>query len=72
MHDFERVLGRLRGGADASSLETSTLEFKQEDASPRRTLESVADAVVCLANSKGGQVVLVWPTVLGMPVQFLG
>jgi ATP-dependent DNA helicase RecG len=56
--DLAEILGRLHGGAEASSLESSTLEFKQESDSLKRTLEVVADAVVCLANAEGGQVVL--------------
>jgi len=58
VHDLAQILDRLHSGAEASSLETSTLEFKQEGDSLKRTLEIVADAVVCLANSEGGQVVL--------------
>jgi len=55
--ELGEVLARLRSGADASSMETSTLEFKQEGDSLKRTLELLADAVVCLANSEGGRIV---------------
>jgi len=58
VHNLAQILDRLHSGAEASSLETGILEFKQEGDSVKRTLEIVADAVVCLANSEGGQVVL--------------
>lgn len=47
----------LQRGVQASALETSTLEFKQEDGSLKRTLEVLAEAVVCLANTEGGRIV---------------
>lgn len=58
MLDITAVIARLTSGTPASELETSTLEFKQQDDSAKRTLEVLADAVVCLANSEGGRVVL--------------
>jgi len=42
----------------ADSLESDRLEFKQEDPSVKRTLEILADAVVCLANADVGHIVL--------------
>jgi ATP-dependent DNA helicase RecG len=56
--ELSQLLARLHSGADAASLETGTLEFKQECDSPKRTLEILADAVVCLANSEGGQIIV--------------
>lgn len=58
MTQIDDALGRLRAGASADTLESDRLEFKQEDPSPKRTLEILTDAVVCFANAGGGQIVL--------------
>lgn len=58
MFELSQVLTMLQRGVAASTLETSTLEFKQEDGSLKRMLEILADAVVCLANSEGGRIVV--------------
>jgi len=58
MTEIEEALIRLRAGESAGALESNHLEFKQEDPSLKRTFEILADAVVCLANADGGQVVL--------------
>jgi ATP-dependent DNA helicase RecG len=52
------ALTQLRAGVQASDLEDGRLEFKEEDASLKRTLEILADAVVCLANADGGEIVV--------------
>jgi ATP-dependent DNA helicase RecG len=52
------AISLARMGTPARDLETDRLEFKQEDRDVRRTLELVADAVICLANNEGGHVVL--------------
>lgn len=56
--DITATLQAIRAGATPSDLETPRLEFKEEDENLRRTLESVADAVVCLANTEGGLLVI--------------
>ena len=58
MTQIEEALTRLRGGERAGAMESNILEFKQEDPSPKRTFEILADAVVCLTNADGGHVVL--------------
>ena len=51
------ALEAIGHGTLASELESSTLEFKEDSGDTRRTLDSLADAVVCLANADGGTVV---------------
>ena len=58
MTQIDEALTRLRAGALASALESTHLEFKQVEPSLKRTFENLADAVVCMANADGGQVVL--------------
>lgn len=58
MFEFSQVLAMLQRGVAASALETNALEFKQEDGSLKRTLEVLADAVVCLVNAEGGRIVV--------------
>ena len=58
MTQLEEAFTRLRGGERADALESDHLEFKQEDPSPKRTFEILADAVACLPNADGGHVVL--------------
>lgn len=52
------ALDAIRNGASASSLESDTIEFKQEEAGLKRTLELISDAVVCFANAGGGRIVV--------------
>ncbi|MEO8571963.1 MAG: ATP-binding protein [Chloroflexota bacterium] len=53
------ALDHIRSGALPSDLESDRLEFKQEEsADPRRSLQMLADAVVCLANAQGGTIVV--------------
>lgn len=63
------ALDRIRNGAPPRDLESDQLEFKQEEsADPRRSLEMLADAVVCLANAQGGTIIVgVADTVGGSP-----
>lgn len=59
MPDLTTVANALAAGARASSLESAELEFKEQDpTSLKRTLEILADAVVCLANATGGAIVV--------------
>lgn len=52
------ALQAIRAGAIPRDMETQRLEFKQEDGNLKRTLEGLADAVICLANTEGGLVVV--------------
>lgn len=72
MTQIEEALTRLRAGESASELESSHLEFKQEDPSLKRMFEILADAVVCLANADGGHVVLGVTDVSGPQGSFQG
>jgi ATP-dependent DNA helicase RecG len=56
--DILSALDAIYAGATAAQLESERLEFKEESDTFKRTLEIVADAVVCLANSHGGTVAL--------------
>jgi predicted HTH transcriptional regulator len=58
MTGYAAALDLIRNGATTRDLESESLEFKEEDsADPRRSLEMLADAVVCLANAEGGEIV---------------
>lgn len=48
----------ILAGAAADELESETLEFKTEVDSAKRSIDLVADAVVCLANHRGGPVIV--------------
>lgn len=56
--ELDDLLEALQSGVPAGQLEGARLEFKEQDASIKRTLEIIADAVVCLANSEGGRIVV--------------
>ena len=59
MVSLSEAIDRIRAGAVPRELESDQLEFKQEEsADPRRSLEMLADAVVCLANAEGGTIVV--------------
>ena len=59
MTTLPEILDRIRDGAAPRDLESDQLEFKQEEsADHRRSLEMLADAVVCLANAEGGTLVV--------------
>ena len=53
-----KALDAIRAGTEAGSLETETLEFKQDSDSIEDTLHDVADAVLCFSNASGGTVVV--------------
>lgn len=54
----DAALASIALGATAADLETDTLDFKQPSPSAKETLRIVADAAVCFANARGGDVVL--------------
>ena len=58
MATTSQLLDEIERGARASDLESTILEFKQESPSVKETLDILADAVVCMANTDGGTVVL--------------
>lgn len=55
---LDAALASIALGATAADLETDTLDFKQPSPSAKETLRVVADAAVCFANARGGEVVL--------------
>ncbi len=55
---IDDALARIVAGARATDLESETLEFKQEARTRKETLEILADTVVCLANTRGGHLIL--------------
>lgn len=52
------ALRQIDGGQRPSDLESETMEFKSESGGHRKTLGKVAEAAMCLANSRGGTVVV--------------
>ncbi len=57
--DVEVAIRHLLGGERASSLETETLDFKEDDRrSSKDLIKTIVDAVLCFANSRGGYVVV--------------
>jgi ATP-dependent DNA helicase RecG len=73
MTTVPELLSRIRAGAAPRELESDQLEFKQEEsADPRRSLEMLADAVVCLANAEGGTIVVGVVDGLAGPAAFRG
>lgn len=52
------ALDHISAGARAGDLESETLEIKQEARTLKETLELLADAVVCLANTRGGHLIV--------------
>lgn len=57
--EINEVLDRIRAGARPKELESEALEFKEEESGDlRRTLQMLADAVVCLANNQGGTILV--------------
>ena len=52
------ALRRIDGGASPHDLESETLEFKSERGDRKKTLRILAEAAACLANGRGGTVVL--------------
>lgn len=73
MTSLSETLDLIRDGAVPRNLESDQLEFKQEEsADPRRSLEMLADAVVCLANAEGGTIVVGVVDAVGGPAAFRG
>jgi ATP-dependent DNA helicase RecG len=56
--DLDAALEAIRRGAQPREVESDRIEFKQEDPDPRRMLELITDAVVCLANAEGGAIMV--------------
>jgi len=52
------ALARIDGGALPRDLESETLDFKSDRGDSKKTLGGLAEAAACLANSRGGTVVL--------------
>ncbi|MCY4663132.1 MAG: putative DNA binding domain-containing protein [Acidimicrobiaceae bacterium] len=52
------ALRQIDGGQRPSDLESETMEFKSERGGHRTTLSKMAEAAMCLANSRGGTVVV--------------
>lgn len=52
------ALARIMAGEPPADLESETLEFKSESGDPKRRLRVLAEAAACLANGRGGTVVL--------------
>jgi ATP-dependent DNA helicase RecG len=60
IHEIRALLKKL-DGQSADDLESETLEFMSWDLNPdwrKRQLRELREAVVCLANARGGQIVL--------------
>lgn len=72
MTSLDDTWSALRAGTPASALEGPRLEFKAEGDSIKGTLESLADAVVCLANADGGTIVVGVADSPGKGGSFLG
>ena len=53
-----KALARIDSGASPHDLESETLEFKSERGDAKKTLRILAEAAACLANARGGTVVL--------------
>ena len=51
MTEATEAIESIRDGSRPSELESLTLEFKTEAASPRESLQILADAVVCFASA---------------------
>ncbi|HRO59691.1 MAG TPA: ATP-binding protein [Burkholderiaceae bacterium] len=56
--EVEVALQKILAGKRAADLETATLDFKEDKASPGDTERLVAEACICFANAAGGTVVL--------------
>ena len=56
--EVQEALESIEGGATPSELESETLDFKQDARKLSDTLDLLAKAATCLANSRGGSIVL--------------
>lgn len=61
-----------RGPRRPSDLESETMEFKSERGGHRKTLNKVAEAAMCLANSRGGTIVVGVENAVAGPSSFSG
>ena len=52
------ALGHIDGGTSPADLESETLDFKSDRGGSTKTLRRLAQAAACLANGRGGTVVL--------------
>jgi ATP-dependent DNA helicase RecG len=58
MVEVDAALAAILAGASSTSLESSTLDFKEPKSSRGDTERMVADAMICFANAGGGVLVL--------------
>lgn len=59
MSDMQAILGKIRSGQAADSLESTTLDFKTEKLGKfKETAIDLAEACVCFANASGGTILL--------------
>ncbi|HET9451249.1 MAG TPA: ATP-binding protein, partial [Aggregicoccus sp.] len=56
--ELELALTRLQAGALAASLESSTLDFKEEGRSREDFIRDLASDAICFANARGGTLVI--------------
>lgn len=56
--DITAALQRIVDGERASSVESYTIDFKEEASSASETEKLLRDAAICFANSDGGTIVL--------------
>ncbi len=56
--EIQASLDQIVRGAEAREFETETLEFKEEARTAKETMETLAKAAICFANSRGGTIVL--------------
>jgi ATP-dependent DNA helicase RecG len=69
---LEKALDRIAGGDTPAALEYELLDFKEPAKSEKATIKSVADAAICLANHRGGTVVLGLDDDMAGPEAFVG
>lgn len=55
MSEISAALSRVRSGASADSVESSTLDFKTDKGGFKETAVDLAEACVCFANAAGAQ-----------------
>ncbi|MCE2513026.1 MAG: putative DNA binding domain-containing protein [Acidimicrobiia bacterium] len=56
--ETQDALEQISKGAKPSELESETLDFKQDASKPSDTMDTLARAAICFANSRGGTIVL--------------
>lgn len=56
--EVSAALAAVAGGEDAESLESPTLDFKEDRGSAKATVKLAVDATLCFANAAGGAIVL--------------